>query len=412
MEKRRFVQGQMEKVFKKYGYREIATPTIEHLELFELKSGEAIIDELYSFRDKGNRNITLRPELTAPVMRFYVEQFQMETKPLKFFYFGNCFRYDRPQEGRYREFWQMGCELIGSSNPEAIAELIVLAYNVIKNTGLIDVQLRIGNLNLLGQQIKDTLPPGSISDALLADQAEILRAIDKNDMESVEHLLKNRNTPTDKISNFIDFLECDSIGHLKDYFRGLSSVEADIGYFEKILEFLELFNVPTGDVLDMKIARGLDYYRGVVFELEAPKLGAEKQLCGGGSYELVSLLGGREIPTAGFAIGFDRVMMALGKEGYEFPLSHVLIYVTALDRTLDRDVIKIAARLRKSGFIVDFDLMKRSIAKSLKYANKIGAQQVIILGKDEWDGGKLVVKNMLSGDQQEINIMDLEKFLA
>ncbi|MCD6573425.1 MAG: ATP phosphoribosyltransferase regulatory subunit, partial [Thermoplasmata archaeon] len=129
MAKRRWLEEKIRDVFQKYGYEEIATPTIEHLELFTLKSGEQIMEELYAFEDKGGRKLALRPELTAPVMRLYVEKLQMEAKPLKFFYFGNCFRYDRSQKARYREFWQFGCELIGSNRPEAIAELIAMAYD-------------------------------------------------------------------------------------------------------------------------------------------------------------------------------------------------------------------------------------------------------------------------------------------
>jgi histidyl-tRNA synthetase len=162
----------------------------------------------------------------------------------------------------------------------------------------------------------------------------------------------------------------------------------------------------------MNIARGLDYYTGVVFEIEAPILGAEKQLCGGGSYELVPLLGGTEIPTAGFAIGFDRVMMALERENYEFPLSSELIYVTSLDRDLKGEVIKLVSHLRHLGFMIDFDLMNRNISKSLKYADKIGAKKTIILARNEWDKGNVVVKDMCSGEQQEVKKEALESFLA
>jgi len=405
MEKRRLVQAKMEDTFKRYGYKEIATPTIEHLELFELKSGDVIIDELYSFKDKGDRDLALRPELTAPVMRFYTEKLQMETKPLKFYYFGSCFRYDRPQEGRYREFWQMGCELIGPSNPEAIAELIALAYFSIKNTGLQDIRLCIGNLNLLKKSyLINDLPPAS--------QAAIFRLLDKNDIDGMEQLLEQNHIESDNIIFFKEFLTSRSIDDIRSHFKRSTVAQDDIDHFDKILEFLDLFGVPTKDVIKMNIARGLDYYTGVVFEIEAPILGAEKQLCGGGSYTLVPLLGGREIPTAGFAIGFDRVMMALEKENYEFPFTSELIYVTSLDQDLDREVIKLVSQLRHVGFMVDFDLMNRTISKSLKYADKIGAQKAIILGRNEWDQGNVVVKDMQSGEQQEVKKEALESFLA
>jgi len=405
MEKRRLVQAKMEDTFKRYGYKEIATPTIEHLELFELKSGDVIIDELYSFKDKGDRDLALRPELTAPVMRFYTEKLQMETKPLKFYYFGNCFRYDRPQEGRYREFWQMGCELIGPSNPEAIAELIALAYFSIKNTGLRDIRLCIGNLNLLKKSY-------SINDFPPASQTAIFRLLDKNDIDGMEQVLEQNHIDSDKIVFFKDFLTSGSIDDIRSHFKGSTVAQDDIDHFDKILDFLDLFGVPKTDVIKMNIARGLDYYTGVVFEIEAPILGAEKQLCGGGSYTLVPLLGGREIPTAGFAIGFDRVMMALEKENYDFPFTSELIYVTSLDQDLDREVIKLVSQLRHLGFMVDFDLMNRTISKSLKYADKIGAQKAIILGRNEWNQGNVIIKDMHSGEQHEVKKEALESFLA
>ena len=149
MEKRRYIEESMRSTFKTFGYREIQTPTFETLELFTAKSGEAIIDEIYHFRDKGGRNLALRPELTAPVIRFYVDKLQMEPKPLKLFYFGNCFRYDRPQKGRYREFKQAGCELIGTDTPIAYAELIAMAYTILEKVGLNNMRLNIGNLSIL-----------------------------------------------------------------------------------------------------------------------------------------------------------------------------------------------------------------------------------------------------------------------
>ena len=172
MEKRRYVEENMASTFKSYGYGEIQTPTFETLELFTAKSGDSIIDEIYAFSDKGDRELALRPELTAPVIRFYVEKMQMEPKPLKLFYFGNCFRYDRPQKGRYREFWQAGCEIVGTNTPEAYAELVAMAYTILKNVGLKNIKLNIGNLNI----INSTFTQLGLSKN---DQKKLLPLIDK-----------------------------------------------------------------------------------------------------------------------------------------------------------------------------------------------------------------------------------------
>ena len=154
MKKRLLVEYKIRSTFKKFGYNEVQTPVFETLELFTAKSGEAIINEIYSFKDKSGRDLALRPELTAPVIRMYINKLQMEPKPLKLFYFGNCYRYDRPQKGRYREFMQAGCELIGVDTTEAHAELIAMGYKILENIGLKNIHLNIGNLNILSAIFK------------------------------------------------------------------------------------------------------------------------------------------------------------------------------------------------------------------------------------------------------------------
>jgi len=236
MERRRAVEKKMRQVFESYGYREIATPTMEHMELFTMKSGEGIIDETYSFHDKSGRMLALRPELTAPTMRFYMEKMRMSPKPLKVYYFGNCFRYDRPQKGRYREFWQMGCELIGTDKPEAIAELIATAYHVLKGAGLKDVKLRVGDLELLRFSIKK----------LGIESPEIMRLIDKSDYDGIEEMIGGK----EGVDEFMEFLNCRDFESLKKFFD-----ENDVERIGSVLEWLSAFDVPYA--LDTSIARGL-----------------------------------------------------------------------------------------------------------------------------------------------------------
>jgi len=383
MRKRRKLEAKMREIFEKYGYEEIATPTIEHLELFTMKSGEEIIEETYAFEDKAGRKLALRPELTAPAMRMYVEKFQMEPKPLKFYYFGNCFRYDRPQKGRYREFWQFGCELIGSDNPEAIAELIALAYNLLKEVGLKNLVLRIGNLDILRHFL----------DEMGANSPEIMRLIDKKDFESLKKEMENFQ----KFEKFIEIKKVEEIEY-KEAER-----------MKEIFEFLEEFSIPYN--IDLSIARGLDYYIGIVFEIDAPRLGAEKQICGGGEYSLVPLLGGKKVPTAGFAIGFDRTLLALEMEGFEFEKEEKPIYVAYIEN-MQREAIRIVNKLRKKGIKAEMDLMRRSISKSLDYANRKGMRKAIIVAPDEWKKGLVLVKNMEKGSQEEVKINEIEKYVS
>lgn len=404
MEKRRAIEKKMRDVFKKYGYEEVSTPTFEHLDLFTLKSGEGIIEETYVFKDKSERELALRPELTAPVIRFYVEKLQMEPKPLKVFYFGNCFRYDRPQSGRYREFWQMGCEMIGSDMPESMAELIALAYNVVKGAGLNDIVLRIGNLDYLRQRlnkVEQTMQSTEKKKYYPGGQA-ILRLIDKEDFEEVENTFMKSGADTNQIDEFRNFLNSDSTADLSKFID-----KEELMPYKEIKRLLEKFGVLNFDEgVDMKIARGLEYYTGIVFEIDAPVLGAEKQICGGGAYKLVSLLGGKEVPTAGFALGFDRIILALEKEGFEFPPSEKPVYLLPIGDEMRKNAVSLATELRKSGIKVEMDLMRRSVQKSLQYADKKGIKKVIILGSDEWEKWKkdkvVVIKDMEKGEQKEI----------
>lgn len=397
MKKRRYVEENMASTFKSFGYGEIQTPTFETLELFTAKSGDSIIDEIYAFSDKGNRELALRPELTAPVMRFYVEKLQMEPKPLKLFYFGNCFRYDRPQKGRYREFWQMGCELIGASTPEALAELIALAYYTIKNTGLKNIDLRIGNLDYLNQQFDVNL-----SDYYPAGSADVYRLIDKEDFEELQNQFNEIDVPKEKQDEFMGFLDSSSIVDLKRYIG-----DSELKRYKEVMSILKkefgISRVRPG----MKIARGLDYYKGIVFEIDAPVLGAEKQLCGGGEYDLVKLFGGTDVPTAGFAIGFDRTILALEAEQFAFPSLKTDVYIIPVSEEMIGKSIEIAQNLRKEGILTDLDLLRRGIGKSLKYANSKNAEKVIIIGPKELENDSVTLRDMKAGDQEVVKIADI-----
>jgi len=391
MLRRRHVEMVMRTTFQRYGFQEIATPTLEHLELFTTKSGEGIVEETYAFTDKSGRELALRPELTAPVIRFYVEHMQMDPKPLRLFYFGNCFRYDRPQAGRYREFWQMGCELIGTDHPEAIAELISLAYYVLREAGLEDIILRVGDL---------ALAHSLLDDLGISNHAAIMRLIDKGNLEAVAEVLADQSSADD----FLAFLQCRDSAALEDYVS-LDRTQS----IRDVMEWLSVFDTPAE--LDTTIARGLDYYSGIVFEIDAPALGAEKQLCGGGQYSLVSLFGGAKTPTAGFALGFDRILLALEKEGHEVVKPHDLIYVIPVDKNMRCYAARLAHSLKMKGIHAEMDIMRRSVAKSLQHGNRIGARFALIVGPDEWERDAVTVKDMKTGEQQEVPVEGIDAFI-
>ena len=394
MEKRRYLENKLRETFLSYGYREVQTPTFEHLELFTAKSGEGILEEIYSFKDKSGRDLALRPELTAPVIRMYIEKLQMHPKPLKLFYFGNCFRYDRPQKGRYREFTQAGCEFIGCDTPESIAELISLAWNCLEKSGLKNINLRIGNLNILNHFL-ETLGIDQVT------KKTIMPFIDKRDYKSLEGMLK-RKFSEDKLSNLLKFLQIDNIDELKRICKGKTD---EIERFEKVIHYLEVFGVKRFEI-SMEIVRGLEYYRGIVFEIESPNLGAERQICGGGEYELIGTFGGKDVATAGFAIGFDRVILALESEGFVFPKEEIDFYVIPASKKqgIVEKSMKIAMKLRERGERVDIDLTGRNLKKSMKYADSMGFKKVIIVGEKDLEEGKVTVRDMETGRQEKIEV--------
>lgn len=394
MFKRRYVERTIREIFQSFGYKEVQTPTFEHLELFTLKSGEEIIEEIYAFKDKGNRDLALRPELTAPVIRFYVEKMQMEPKPLKLFYIGNCYRYDRPQRGRYREFTQVGCELIGTDTPEAHAELIYLSYTILRNIGLKNIVLRLGNLDIIYSFLENM--------GVKKNQfRELMHLIDKSRFYELEKKLFEMRVAKSKVKMFREFLNCNSIEKLREFIEAPA-----VDRFREIIDFLKVFGIDKFEI-DMKIVRGLDYYKGIVFEIDAPILGAEKQLCGGGEYELIPLFGGKEVPTAGFAIGFDRAIIALEEEGYVFPEQKLDVYVIPINEKMLKNAIKIVNLLREKNIIADVDLMRRGLAKSLKYASSIKAKKAIIVGPKELEKENVIVRDMDSGKQIEVKIKNL-----
>lgn len=383
-----------------FGFREIQLPTFEELTLFTTKSGQGIVDELYAFEDKGGRMIALRPEMTAQVMRFYIGEMSVQPKPLKLFYFGPCFRYENPQSGRFREFFQFGAEIIGSGTPETDAEVISMALSTIESTGLNNYNLKIGYIGLLRNMLTDAgIPDSKISEGL--------HLLDKNDEKGFFTFASEAGISEDKVAEMLilkgirggeEVLDRVPSDDAKAYLKELSGMMQKIGIRE--FEF------------DFGIVRGLDYYFGMVFEIDAPNLGAEKQVCGGGSYSLVPAFGGEEVFTTGFALGFDRVLIALEKEEFEIQSPGLDAFIIPLGDEARGSGMELAFRLRKSGFIVDYDLMRRNLSKNLKYASSAGAKMAIILGKKELSSGLVTIRDMETGDQKEVQFDSVQDFLS
>lgn len=372
--------------------------------MFTAKSGESIVDEIYAFTDKGGRQLALRPELTAPVIRCYVERLQMEPKPLKLFYFGNCYRYDRPQKGRYREFQQAGCELIGVDTPEAIAELLACAFTLLKNVGLHKIKMNIGNLTIVNRLF-------SQYNLQKSDQKTLLPLIDKSLFDDLRAALRDCGVSEEAGDQFIHLLQTPSLDEIRALVQKDEIAARELTSMETVLDLLANAFKVTEYEIKLGIVRGLDYYKGIVFEIDAPILGAEKQLCGGGAYDLVSLFGGTEVATAGFAIGFDRTILALEAEGFMFTSPALDVYLIPVNQEMLPTTIEIAQRLREEGISVDFDQLRRGMGKSLKYAAARHARTVIIVGPKELEKQSVTLRDMKTGTQEIVAIDNIHSKL-
>jgi len=388
MAKRKNIENRMRDVANRWGYGEIKTPTFENIELFTLKSGEGILGEIYNFKDKGDREIALRPELTAPVIRMYVEELQRSAKPIKFYYFDNCFRYERPQKGRFREFFQFGVEIIGSPRPESEAEVIAMAVEMLKSAG-VQGDLHVGNLGVVRTLLKDLQPE---------HQSKIMRYVDKKDDKGLEEFLDKIQAPDDIRGKLFRLIGQRGENAVHEA-RGLVGDIDAIKQFETLLDLLDVYGLEYQ--VDLGIARGLDYYTGMVFEIYCEGLGAQNQVCGGGSYRLAALFGGEDTPSTGYAIGFDRIMEICEVK----PEASRRIVVVSFEDTR-KEAIVIAQKLREH-VPVYIDVMGRKFKDQISYANTIGASHVVIVGKNELDAGKVALKDMKTGEQVLVTVEEV-----
>lgn len=394
MERRRFYEGVLRESARTFGFREIQTPIFEEAELFVLRSGPNVLKELYNFKDKGDREMALRPEMTAPAIRAFVNGMSNDPKPIKIFYFGQCFRYERPQSGRYREFFQFGAEIIGSATPETDAEAVAMAAFMIGKLGLKDYRMRIGHIGVLRQKIADAGVPKDRT-------AEILQKLDKKLYDEARPMFAEMGVSADAVEDIIAITE--TVGGVEV----LGNVPGEAGnYLREVVSLLSVMGIDNVEI-DLGVVRGLDYYTGLVFEAEAPVLGAEKQICGGGSYTLSELFGGEKVFSTGFAIGFDRILLAMEKEGLTHCSSGPDAYVIHVSEDTKTASFGIAASLRRAGVSADVDIMGRKMGKAMKYASDSKARYVVIVGAKELEDDSVTLRDMSSGEQSVVRISEL-----
>ena len=382
MEARRYVEGKLRDVARCYGYREVCTPEFEDLELFTMRSGEGIIEEMYVFEDKGGRKLALRPEITAAVIRMYINEAKVAPKPLRWCYFADCFRYERPQKGRYRQFWQFGVELIGADTAAADAETIMLASDMLNATG-VTYELKVGHLSFMKNLVKNLEP---------AMQRRVRAHLDKKDYEGLNATLESLNR-TDLAASLTALVNTRELAEAFEIAGAIQEKER----FEQTIRSLDAAGVKYS--LNFGIARGLDYYTGMVFEGFAQNLGAENQILGGGTYRLAHLFGGDDVASSGFAIGFDRVMVSLGD------IQPAIIPIVGLVCTSEgrTRALEVAKELRNVGIRTEMDLMERGLGAQLAHAAKT-ANFAIVIGQREAESGQVTLKNLTTAEQKTVDL--------
>ncbi len=387
-----FVEGQMLKTAGLYGFKEIRVPVFEHTEVFLRSVGDTtdvVQKEMYTFDDKGGRSITLRPELTAGVIRSVIENGLVNAAlPLKVCYIGGCYRYEKPQAGRLREFHQFGVECVGAAEPNADAEVIALARQVLNSIGIDKISLEINSIGCpecrkeYHKALKEYF--ASKSDELCST---CLERLDRNPMRILDCKSPICSEIAANAPVVLDYL-CDDCRE----------------HFTAVKKYLDAMNIEY--TVNPHIVRGLDYYTRTVFEFVSGDIGAQSTVCGGGRYDgLISQMGGQSVPSLGFAMGIERLMLVLKNQEKELPEAETCdLYIAALGNAAQIKTAEMLSRLRDDGFKAETDICGRGLKAQMKYANKIGAKFSMVLGDNEIMEGMGTIKNMSNGEETSVSL--------
>ncbi|WP_048785814.1 histidine--tRNA ligase [Streptococcus intermedius] len=394
-----YVEEFARNTFRKYNYAEIRTPLFEHYEVISRSVGDTtdiVTKEMYDFYDKGDRHITLRPEGTAPVVRSYVENklFAPEIqKPVKLYYMGSMFRYERPQAGRLREFHQIGVECFGSNNPATDVETIAMAAQFFNEIGIRNVTLQLNSLGsaesraTYRQALIDYLMP--LKDNLSKDSQ---RRLEENPLRVLDSKEKEDKLAVENAPSILDYLDEESRTH-----------------FQAVRSLLEALEIPY--TINTNMVRGLDYYNHTIFEFTADVAGNELTICAGGRYDsLVAYFGGPETAGFGFGMGVERLLLVLEKQGVELPLENRLdVYIAVLGEGANNTALKIVQALRRQGFTVERDYLNRKLKAQFKSADTFGAKVLITLGESEIESKQVTVKNNQTREELIVDLNQIQE---
>jgi histidyl-tRNA synthetase len=405
-ERMRRVEQVSREVSKLYGYEEIITPVLESYDLLAAKTSEEIRERMYTFKDLGGRKVALRPEFTASVARLVAAKLRNEPKPMRLFSAGSLYRYDEPQYGRFREFWQSNYELFGSPRPEADAEILMLTNDLLKRLGLKNYRFKIGHTGIL----RGILDQEGMDEA---KQNSVRQLLDKKSWEEALAIARGADVSQKCLAALERLFETrgeDAFKVLENVKETVQGYDGAVAAAENLWEILELVK-DSGAKLDVMVeagfARGLEYYTGIIFESFVP--GIDVALGGGGRYDkLIQLFGGEPIPAVGVAQGIDRIVLALKKQKVspKTGKERSVVVISVKDESMGK-ALELSDALRKSGLAVEVAVMGRSVSKALADADRRGVAYAVIVGPKELEEEKVVLREMKKRTQQTVLISDL-----
>jgi histidyl-tRNA synthetase len=399
----KYIEGKTRRVAELYGYKEIITPVVEPYELLSAKAGEEVRSRMFVFKDLGGRDVALRPEFTASVARLVATTLKNEPKPFRLFCIGSIYRYDEPQRGRYREFWQSNYELMGSDRPEADAEILMVTNSLMKMAGLKKYNFKIGHVGILR---------GILSEEKLDERVQngILQLMDKKQYEDALRLVEDSGASKKSLTVIEDLVKIkgsrvlEVVEKIKECVKGY---EKAVNAAENLCEILKLTLESRYEVnmtLEAGFARGLEYYTGMIVEPNVPEL--DIALGGGGRYDrLIGLFGGEPTPAVGVAHGIDRIMLAMQLQKTKMETEEEKkVMIIPVKEELKGEALKIAQTLREADILVEVEVMGRKIAKALEDADRRKMNYAIIVGERELKEGAVVIRDLRKREQETVKI--------
>ncbi|MEM2822959.1 MAG: histidine--tRNA ligase [Thermofilaceae archaeon] len=402
---RRKVLERLRSVFESYGYGEVVTPAFEHLELLSAKAGEEVVDQIYSFSDKAGRKLGLRFELTTPIARIVAERADL-WKPVRFYYIQPVWRYEEPQRGRLREFWQAGVELIGLPGVMGDSEVVTVMVNALRKAGLTKFTVHVNDRRL----IEGLLQWAGLDAERIPAALRVIDKLEKRGVEYVRSELGNMIRDSGRLSRLMEYLTSEDPLSLPIDDLPPAAREGAISLRELLEELDESYGILSYVKPDLSIVRGLDYYTSLVYETKTPLGGELGSVAGGGRYDdLIKLVGGPPLPATGMAIGVERLIEALEAEGsLDVRKARRGVIIIPVKRELVRAAIRIAERLRDHGLSTIVDLTGRKVSSALESADKQGFRYAVIIGKQEVESGLLTLRDLEKWEERR---MPLEQLL-